>query len=100
MSPPVLRRFLEAKLSLPAGFQQPSLGKGLEETIQENLGFALLIALDVLAGPIDERAQEFLTAFGHRSPRAREGPFLAEVCRRYKPPMLLPLPLWILSSPS
>ena len=42
-----------------AGFPHPTLLEGLEQAVEEDLRFALFIALDVLLAPLDEGLEQF-----------------------------------------
>lgn len=50
----VLGRFLDAELRRPARLEQPVVPERLEEPVQENLGLALFVPLDVLLAPLGE----------------------------------------------
>lgn len=63
---PVFVGLLNAKLGLAADLQQAALAEGLQEAVEKNLCFALLVAGDVLLHPIVEISKAFGAIIVHR----------------------------------
>ena len=61
----ILFRFADAELGFTADFEYPFLGEGLEQAIEEDLGFAFFVARDVGGGPSDEFLEAAFAIGGH-----------------------------------